>query len=145
LYALSERAKLGLLGLLLLLMLGVLAFTTVSTFQAAQSFQRQNNAVKAGDVNTVHPWMTIHVISRVYHVPEDYLYRALQIETPGSFRHVTLSGIANRKRQPVDQVIHTIQHAILAYRKAHPNFFTPTPTLRTDLSPLSPVPGRTKY
>jgi hypothetical protein len=145
LYALSERAKLSILGLLLLIMLGFVAFTTVGTFKAVQSFQQQNSAVKAGDVNTVHPWMTIHVISRVYHVPEDYLYRALQIDSPASFRHVTLNGIANRKKQPVAQVIRTVQHAILAYRKEHPNFFTSTPTLRTNLGSHLPVPGRTRY
>ncbi len=141
---LSERAKQGFLCLLLLLMLGILALTAVSTFQAVRSFQQQYSAIKAGDVSTIHPWMTIHVISRIYHVPEDYLYRSLHIGTPGSLRHATLYEIANRQRQPVDQVIRTIQRAILAYRKEHPNFLTPTPTLQAAMKPLSPTPGRTQ-
>ena len=144
-YALSERTRLWLLWLLLPLVLGVLVFTAANTFQAVRGFQQQYSAVKTGDVSTVHPWMTIHVISRVYHVPEVYLYRSLQIDTPASFRHITLNGIANRKLQPVDQIIRTVQHAILAYRKEHPIFFTPTPTLRTYLKPLSSAVGRTKY
>ena len=136
----SERTKLGLLWLLLLLMLGVLAFTTVSTFQAVRSFQKQNSAVKIGDVSTVHPWMTVHVISHVYHVPEDYLCSTLHIGTPSSVRHVTLYEIANRKKQPVDQVVRTVQHAILTYRKEHP-----TPTLHTSMKPLAPKRRRTYY
>ena len=142
-YALSERARLGFLCFLLLLMLGILAFTAVNTIQAVRSFQQQYGAIKTGDVSTVHPWMTIRVISHVYHVPEDYLYRSLQISAPGSLRSATLYEIANRQRRPVDQVIRTIQHAILAYRKEHPNFFTPTPARHMYMKPLSPTPGRT--
>ena len=141
----SERVKLGLLWLLLLLMLGVLTFTAADAFQAVRSFQKQYSAVKTGDVSTVHPWMTVHVISHVYHVPEDYLCGSLQIGTPGSVRHVTLYEIANRKRQPVDQVIRTIQHAIVVYRKEHPHFLTPTPSLHIDVRSLSPPPGRVEY
>jgi hypothetical protein len=125
--------------------LGVLAFTAASTFQAVRSFQQQYSAVKTGDVNTVHPWMTVHVISDVYHVPEDYLCSTLHIGTPSSVRHVTLYEIASRKKQPLDQVVHTIQHAILIYRKQHPHFLTPTPTPRTDVKPLSLTRGRIYY
>jgi hypothetical protein len=96
-------------------------------------------------VSTVHPWMTVHVISHVYHVPEDYLCSTLQIGTPSSVRHVTLYEIASRKKQPVDQVVQTIQHAILIYRKQHPHFLTPTPTQRTDVGPLSLTRGRIDY
>ena len=144
-YGLSERAKLGLLWILLLLVLGFLAFTAASTFQAVRSFQQVYSAFKTGDVSTVHPWMTVHVISHVYHVPEDYLYLSLRIGTPASFRHVTLYEIASRKKQPVNQVVHTIQHAILVYRKQHPHFLTPTPTQRTDVRPLSLTRRRTHY
>ncbi len=140
---LSERTKLGLLSFLLLLMVGILALTAVNTIQAVRSFQQQNSALEAGDVSTVDAWMTIHVISRIYHVPEDYLYRTLDIGSPGLLRHSTLNEIANRKRQPVDQVIRTVQHAILAYRKEHPHFLTPTPTLHIDKKSHSQMPGRT--
>ncbi len=139
----SERTKLGLLSFLLLLMVGILALTAVNTIQAVRSFQQQNSALEAGDVSTVDAWMTIHVISHIYHVPEDYLYRTLDIGSPGLLRHSTLNEIANRKRQPVDQVIRTVQHAILAYRKEHPHFLTPTPTLHLDKKSHSQMPGRT--
>ena len=140
-YALSQRARLGLLWLLLIVMLGVLAFTAVSTVQAVRSFQQQYSAVKRGDVSAVHPWMTVHVISHVYQVPEDYLCTTLQIGTPSSVRHVTLYEIASRKKQPVDQVVHTIQHAILTYRKQHPHIVTQMPHI--DMKPLSPMRRRT--
>lgn len=140
---LSERAKLGFLCLLLLLMLGITALTVINTVQAVRSFRQQYSALEAGDVSTIHAWMTIHVISHIYHVPEDYLYSTLQIGGPGLLRHATLDEIANRKRQPVVQVIRTIQHAILAYRKEHPHFLTPTPSLHTAKKPQSPRPGRT--
>jgi hypothetical protein len=141
--ALSERTKLGLLSFLLLLMLGILGLTAVNTIQAVRSFQQQNSALEAGDVSTVDAWMTIHVISHIYHVPEDYLYRTLDIGSPGMLRHSTLDEIAHRKRQPVDQVIRTVQHAILAYRKEHPHLLTPTPTPHTDKKSHSPMPGGT--
>jgi hypothetical protein len=144
-YTLSERARLGLLCFLSLLVLGLLAFTTVNTMQAARSFQQQYSAVKTGDVRAIRPWMTIHVVSHIYHVPEDYLYRSLNIGKPDSLRHLTLYDIAKRKRQPVDQVIRSIQHAILAYRKIHPHFLTPAPTRHTHMKPLLPALGRTKY
>ncbi len=139
----SERTKLGLLSFLLLLMVGILALTAVNTIQAVRSFQQQNSALEAGDVSTVDAWMTIHVISHIYHVPEDYLYRTLDIGSPGLLRHSTLNEIANRKRQPVDQVIRAVQHAILAYRKERPHFLTPTPTLHIDKKSHSQMPGRT--
>ncbi len=142
-YSLGERAKLGLLCVLLLLMFGIVAFTAENTLRAAQSLRQQYSAVKAGDVSAIRPWMTIHVISHIYHVPEDYLYRALNIDNPGLFHHATLNKIANRKREPGERVIHTIQLAILAYRKAHPQILTPTP--QPGMRHISPTPGRTRY
>ena len=144
-YALSERARFVLLCFLLLLILGFLAFAAVNTLRAAQSFQKQYSAVKTGDVRAIHPWMTIHAVSHIYHVPEDYLYRSLNIDNPDPLRHLALYDIAKHKRQPVDRVIGSIQHAILAYRKIHPHFLTPAPTQHTHMKPLSPASGRTKY
>jgi len=143
--AVSERARLGLLCLLLLLMLGMLAISAVNTFQAVRSFQQQSSALETGDVSTIRDWMTIHAISHIYNVPEDYLERTLQFGGPDLLRHATLSVLANRKRQPVNQVIRTIQRAILAYRKKHPPSLSPTPTLHTHVTPLSLEPGRTYY
>jgi hypothetical protein len=141
---LSERAKVGLLCLLLLLMLGVLAFTSVSTIQAVKTFQHQATAVKKGDVSTIHPWMTIHVVSHIYRVPEDYLYTSLRVSPPDRLRHATLYQLANRKHQSVNQVIHTVQTAILVYRREHPHAMpTPAPSPPPSRKPLTPTVGRT--
>ena len=126
-------------------MLGFLAFTAVNTMQAARSFQQQYSAVKTGDVKAIRPWMTIRVVSHIYHVPEDYLYSSLNMGNPASLRHLTLYDIAKHKRQSVDQLIHSVQHAILTYRTIHPHLLTPTPTPHTHIKPLLPTPGRTKY
>ena len=133
----SERAKIGVLLFSLLLMLGLLAFSAASTFQAVHSFQRQYGAVRTGDVSTIHPWMTLPVVSHIYHVPEDYLYQSLNINNPPRrLHHTTIYEIATQQKQSVDQVIHTIQHAILTYRKDHHSLSTPTPAPR-------PPPTRT--
>jgi len=136
----SERTRLGLLCLLLLVMLGVLVFAAVNTIQAARMFQQQYKAVKAGDVSAIHPWMTIHVIANIYHVPEDYLYSSLTLKDSPALHHATLYEIAGRKRQPVNQIIHTLQQAISTYRRTHPRGPTPTPTPRARQA--SPAPGR---
>ena len=145
-YTPGERTKLSLLCILLFLLLGLLAFTAANTFQAVRTFQQQQNAVKARDVKAIHPWMTIHVISHIYQVPEGYLYNSLQINNPAPLQRATLYEIASHKRLPVEQVIHTIQHAILAYRKVHPiTTPTPTPTPQPKTRRLSSGPGRVKY
>jgi hypothetical protein len=119
LIASGERLKLGLLGLLLLIMLGFVCLTAVSTCEAVRNFQQRNNAVEAGDVNTVRAWMTIHMVARIYQVPEDYLSRTLAVGNPEQIRHFTLNQIASAKKQPVSKLIQTVQHAILNYRKTH--------------------------
>ena len=119
LFAPGDRIKLGLLSLLLLLMLGFVCFTAVSTYDAVRNFQRQNNALQAGDVSTVRAWMTIHMVARLYHVPEDYLSHTLAVGNPEQIRHFTLNQIAGTKKQPVSKLIQTVQHAILTYRKTH--------------------------
>ncbi len=125
---LSEDKKLKLICVLLLFMLGLLAFCAIETVQAMRSFQHQYNAVKMGDVSTVHPWMTVHVISHVYHVPENYLGDQLTISNPDQLRHSTLYEIAAHKRQPVARIVHTVQQAILVYRKSHSSaLFAPLP------------------
>jgi hypothetical protein len=115
----GERIKLGLLCLLLLFMLGIVCFTAVGTYQAVRSFQQQDNALEKGDVSTISGWMTIHVIARLYHIPEEYLSHTLAVGNPDQLRHFTLNQIASNKRQLVNKLIHTLQHAILDYRKAH--------------------------
>ena len=129
----GERIKLGLLCLLLLLMLGIVCFTAMSTYQAMRSFQQQNNALETGDVNAIRSWMTIHVIAHLYHVPEDYLSNTLAAGNPAQLRHFTLNQIASNKRQPVNKLIQTVQHAILEYRKAH-HIHAKTPALKPKLA-----------
>ena len=115
----GERIKLSLLSLLLLLMLGFVCFAAVSTCEAVRNFQQQNNALAAGDVSTVRSWMTIHVVARLYHVPEDYLSSTLAVGDPEQMRHFTLNQLASAKKQPVSKLIQAVQHAILNYRKTH--------------------------
>lgn len=144
-YTQSERVKLGLLCLLLFLMIGILAFTAVNTFVAVQNLREQYSDAKSGDVSTIDPWMTIHVVSHIYNVPEDYLYHSLQISYPNGYRHTTIYELASHKRQSVNQVIHTVQHAILLYRKAYPKSLIPAVGLPRSRKPPTPTPGRMQY
>lgn len=141
---LSERAKLALLFLLLLFMLGFLAFTTANTLQAAQNFQRQYSAVRTEDVNAIHPWMSIHVISYLYHIPEDYLYSSLNISNTETLQHATLYELADHSRQSPDQVIRTLRYAILKYRREHHPTVPPIP-LRRARKQLLPTPREMQY
>ena len=139
----SERAKLSVLSALLLFALVFAAFTAANTVQAVRNLQLQNNGIRVGNVSTIRVWMTIHAISRIYHVPEDYLYRSLDISRTTSFHHATLYEIASRKQQPANQVISTIQRAILTYRKEHPpGKSTPTRAHHSSIKLLSSALGR---
>jgi hypothetical protein len=142
----SERAKFVLLGLLLALMVGILIYTAVNTIEAAQDFQQQQTAVKKGDVAAIHPWMTVHVVSHLYHIPEDYLYHSLNLTDTKLLRHSTIYEIASKKKQSVNRIIQTLQEAILTYRKAHPNLLTPTPSVTPrSRRPVRPTSGGMPY
>jgi hypothetical protein len=117
----SKRLQIGLLSLLFLLMLLCTVFMAIDAVQSVHDFQQQYNDVKAENVRAVRPWMTISVVSRVYHVPEDELCRALKIAKTDPLRRATLYEIASRKQRPVDQIVHTLQHAIQTYRHNHPH------------------------
>ncbi len=117
----SLRVKMILVGVLLLLTLVTTAIAANATFQAFQRFQQQKMLATRGDIRTIRPWMTIPYISRVYHVPEAYLYRSLQIHDARPPRHATLHALAFRYNRPVDELIHDIQFAIQTYREQHPN------------------------
>ena len=129
----SERAKLNLLSLLLLLALGVVLLAVANTLQAVNDFQRESNATKVGDTTSIRPWMTIHVISRVYHVPEDYLTSSLHMAKADPLHHATLYEIAAHKRQPVDRLIRTLKNIILSYRKEHSGSFLSTHPRRSQI------------
>ncbi len=140
----SERSKLGLLCFFLLLALGIALFMIANAFQAMHSLQQQSTAAKAGDVSTIRPWMTIHVISHVYHVPEDYLDQSLSIATTDPLHRATLYEIASRRRQPVEKVIHLLQQVILAYRKEHSHSFAPVQQLKYRRISFAPASGETR-
>lgn len=108
------------MGVLLCLALGATVFCAVQTVKAIQRFQQEQTLVVAGDVRTIQPWMTIRYISRVYHVPENYLYEWLHITNPQSVRHTSLRSLAKRNNQSLDGLIGEIQTAIETYRKQHP-------------------------
>ena len=122
----SERTKLGLLCFLLLLVLVLVAISAANTFQAVKSFQQQYSGAKQGDVTTIRPWMTLHVISHVYHVPEDYLDSSLKIAKTDPLHKATLYEIASHRKQPINHLIYTLQSIILVYRKNHRS--SPTPS-----------------
>ena len=138
----SERIKLSALSALLLLALVFSVLSTANTIQAVRNLQLQNHNVKAGKVKTIRAWMTVPAISRIYHVPENYVYRSLEISSPVSYHHVTLHEIATRKHQPVDQVLHTLQHAILIYRQQHPGITIQSRVYHSSKNHLTPVLGR---
>jgi hypothetical protein len=134
---LRERTSLVLTGVLLLLSLGASILAAHATVGAVRSFQRESTLTSEGDVQTIQPWMTVPYISRVYHVPEPYLYRNLRLPVQQPIPHVTLHALATHTKQPVDKIIHNLQTAILNYRKTHPD---PTPKSHKG---GRPVPGRT--
>ncbi len=125
--SLSKNSRIALLCLLLAVALGLLAFTAVQTVQQIRSFQQHSRAVKAGDVHTIRSWMTIHAVSHIYHVPENYLYQELDIQNSNS--NATLDTIAKTSHKPVTNVIQNVQHAVLKYRKTHPHASSPPQTL----------------
>lgn len=122
----SDRFKLTVLSVLLLLALAISAFAVANMFQAVRNLQTRNHDVKVGNVSTIRAWMTVPTVSHIYHVPEDYVYHSLAISSPATYTHVTLYEIANRKKQPVDKVIHMLQNAILIYRQQHPGIIIPS-------------------
>ncbi len=89
----------------------------MQTVKAIQRFQQTRTLTAEGDVSTIRPWMTIPYISRVYHVPEDYLYESLQIIHPQPTYRTSLRALAVRYNRSLDGLISEIQTAIKTYRK----------------------------
>ena len=115
----SVRAKVILLSVLCIFALGATMLAAASTYKAFQAWHQHYLMVQAGDVRTIRPWMTLPFIARVYHVPADYLYQWLDVQDTPSTHHVTLNDIAEREHKPVDQVIQSVQEAIITYRSQH--------------------------
>jgi hypothetical protein len=118
---LSLRTKLLITGIFLCVALGATIFFALQTVQAIQRFQEEHALTLAGDVSTIRPWMTIPYISRVYQVPESYLYEWLHITDSRSVRHTSLHDLAGRYNVPVDGLISDVQNAIRTYRNQHPH------------------------
>lgn len=116
----STRTRVIVTGVLLCLALGVTIFCAVQTVKAIQRFEQTRTLTAAGDVSTIRPWMTIPYISRVYHVPESYLYESLNITDPRPAHRTSLRSLAVRYNRSVDGLISDIQTAIKTYRKQHP-------------------------
>lgn len=115
----SVRTKFILHAILLVLALLATIFAATAAMAAFATLQHQNALIKAGDVRTIHPWMTVPYIAHEYHVPEHYLYGALNI-TQKYPEHSTLQAIAIHSHRPISELIHTLQTAITTYRKQHP-------------------------
>lgn len=92
----------------------------MQTIQAIQRFQQARALTSAGDVSTIRPWMTISDISRVYHVPESYLYKSLNITDIRPAHRSSLRSLAVRYNRSLHELISNIQTAINIYRKQHP-------------------------
>ena len=92
----------------------------MQTVQAIQRFQLARALASAGDVSTIRPWMTIPDISRIYHVPESYLYESLNITNPQLAHRASLRSLAVRYNRSLNGLISDIQTAIKSYRKLYP-------------------------
>lgn len=117
----STRTRVIVTGVLLCLALGATIFCAVQTVRAIQNFQQTRILTAEGDVSTIRPWMTIHYISRVYHVPEGYLYESLQIVYPQQTNRTSIRSLAVRYNRSLDRLISDIQTAIKTYRYQHPS------------------------
>lgn len=115
----SKSAQLGLLSILLLLTLLCMAIAIINATQSVHDFQLQYHNVNEENINALRPWMTIPIVSHMYHVPEDELGNALRIAKTDPLRRATLYEIANHRQKPVDQIVHTLQYTIQTYRTKH--------------------------
>lgn len=116
----SRTATIIIISILLGAALIAVVFTALGTVRAVQSLQQQHRLAKAGDVRTIHPWMTIPYVAHTYHVPESYLYDSLHISDTRASSHMPLQALASRYKRPVASVVYDVQNAVTLYRKQHP-------------------------
>jgi hypothetical protein len=112
--------KLVATSLLLCVALVSTIFAARGTVQAYQRFQQDHKRIMAGDVTTVSSWMTIPYIARIYHVPAGCLDGALHVSNPVQERHASLGYLASIDKEPVDNLIRTVENVITSYREKHP-------------------------
>jgi hypothetical protein len=108
----------------------------MQTVQAIQRFEQTRTLTAEGDVNTIRPWMTIPYISRVYHVPETFLYESLNIKDAQTAHHTSLRSLAIRYNRPLNKFISDVQTAITTFREQHP------PQHSSDIRHVNELPGR---
>jgi hypothetical protein len=142
---LGIRLKFIGVSILLCLALAGTIIAAIGTIRAYQKLEEHHQLITAGDVNTISSWMTVPYIARVYHIPESCLDGSLQLSDPSLQKHATLRFIADQDKKPVDDLIHSVQQAILNYRKNH--LFCGTPTNNAGPAsvhqlPLSPAKGK---
>ena len=132
---LRQRTSLLLTGVLFILSLSGGIFAAHATIGAIRSFQYESTLAKKGDVQTIGDWMTVPYISRVYHVPEPYLYQTLRMPPTPPSPHMTLHAVALHTKRPVNLLVKNVQNAVLTYRKSHPG------SAHTTKKGKYPVPG----
>lgn len=125
------------IGVLLCLALGFTVFCGAQIVRGFQGIQQAHHRANSGDVSTIRPWMTLHYISRVYHVPQAYLEQSLRITDPQVARRAPLSVLAARLHVSTDTLIQQTQQAILTYRAQHP---TPASSATPHSAIPPPVP-----
>ncbi len=121
-------------GCLLTLFFGLRAFHALKKFQG-QPPPPFHGEIET-DVNEVREWMTVPFVSRMYNVPEDILFDALEIPSKGN-RKKSIEEL-NREFYPHSDglVIEIIKSTI----RAHQPPPTPVPP-STPLPPLTPIPA----
>jgi hypothetical protein len=122
------------LGCLFILFFGLRAFHAFKKFGGPPPPQRTPGEVET-DVERIRDWMTVPFIARMYGVPEDILFDALEIPVEGN-RRKSLEDI-NRIYFPQSDGLpeQIIKAAILAHQPPP----TPVPPL-TAVPPLTPIP-----
>ena len=65
-------------------LLAVVGMRSVRAYQGLRNEQR----IRAGELVGVRPWMTIPYIARVYEIPEDELFRLLDLPQTEAHRHL---------------------------------------------------------
>jgi hypothetical protein len=105
--------------LLSLLLAGVIC-TVILGVQGYHALRR----LREGTQPIVRPWMTIPRVARQFHVPEDDLYRALEV-TPQRPDRRPLDVLAREKGRKIPDFVDEVQQLVDSYRPALP---APTPT-----------------
>ena len=114
------------LAVLLVLAACLLAVVGMRSVRAYQGL-RNEERIRAGELIGVRPWMTIPYIARVYEIPEDELFRLLDLPQTEAHRHLPLQALARQEGRDLDVYIAALNAAIDARRQ--------TPGLAPTLTP----------